>query len=1142
MQEPKGKAASKPTTSSKSGSSTHQGVEPSNVRGGKRKPAKDSQETKAASDEHTSKRTRVGHGQLTEPAQSISRKRTRQNHIPDSPIVEVEEEQDASDDSVVKRTRHVENLPQEEHKYGKSPLEEHTFSYAHINTTPSDASQIAQQQRLQTPPTRLEEIVEEPAINGTTTPSASEQPILENINAKNSERRSDTEDASQEQLAQRTRSESFPPLPTLKHPQPPIRASASPNDAFIMGQGLSNTRVAQGSARDASESIPSDPAEKEAYLQKRFGKHRSKVLEPHTKAVLSMGPNEIFDDSEHEEDIQNPFTSREEFREWKSDLRVAQKTLNRVMGGERLPSPEPSSKGKAKQIASSSMEHSQRDSLTILQSRRKLGETPPASRPSMNIFKSNTLIFPASSSQAQIVVTDPKLIDTLRSIVEWTQSSETNSLPSKERFIGLLEASKSEEMTRARPSAPSPASQQASSQPASARSVRHNEKQHSAQDNQSPAVGVHPSGVKLSNHHREIEHPAEDGESDALGYKSSDDEAKDDTMSDSQSEVDANEAAPTTPIQIQTLSQQAPEPRGVWSVLSTVKNVVASPFKFFGRNQNAGGAATTNSNETEFTFTHPHKFSQPPTTPTRSKKQRAKPQSERRRTSNSSRASQSARVPQTERQRRHADKSKPLHMRGAPSESDLKDLREEQASTRRRQREAETANFEPSHGKTFKVPDSDTTDSDDGDGDDENQEQEPEEAEITNSKPKTWAFLTQSKPVLEASAQAEQSPPKKKLPWDGEDWAWVADAARAEEAKKRKQNAFRPQTQSLFANKTKIHDFQPFPNMPLPPEKDTSTGADDPYRYELFAPYNYRRINMNDEHDICYTMFGEEASFKKMQDGSFRKMETPQDYFKGNTWFKVQLWNKNAKNREWERNTIEKKWASMPQSRREALGYKGPASNGSSSAQTATPSGTYKAPSDSGSDNERDDDGNNVSAAGDNFTKPVGDFTSRMQEIEKTAESSTNTNKGSADENTSAQSVQDTGSALQQKQWNQTPPPKPRPSNAQLPQPSPAEIALANANKYKPTKPSGLRNVTPMSPLQVEQENRAQEEKELREVDEALDNPKIAGYYPRVFVPAPLLEPFDVPEDMDGTYEEVSQEIEDAVNKAWAQMHPGNPF
>jgi hypothetical protein len=84
--------------------------------------------------------------------------------------------------------------------------------------------------------------------------------------------------------------------------------------------------------------------------------------------------------------------------------------------------------------------------------------------------------------------------------------------------------------------------------------------------------------------------------------------------------------------------------------------------------------------------------------------------------------------------------------------------------------------------------------------------------------------------------------------------------------------------------------------------------------------------------------------------------------------------------------------------------------------------------------------------------------------------------------------------------------------------------------------------VTPMSPLQVEQENRAQEEKELREVDEALDNPKIAGYYPRVFVPAPLLELFDVPEDMDGTYEEVSQEIEDAVNKAWAQMHPGNPF
>lgn len=66
-------------------------------------------------------------------------------------------------------------------------------------------------------------------------------------------------------------------------------------------------------------------------------------------------------------------------------------------------------------------------------------------------------------------------------------------------------------------------------------------------------------------------------------------------------------------------------------------------------------------------------------------------------------------------------------------------------------------------------------------------------------------------------------------------------------------------------------------------------------------------------------------------------------------------------------------------------------------------------------------------------------------------------------------------SVLQSKQWTQTPPPKPRPSNAQLPQfPPPlsaAEAAKAKAEKFKPKQPSSLRNVTQMSPLQIEKEN-----------------------------------------------------------------------
>lgn len=65
---------------------------------------------------------------------------------------------------------------------------------------------------------------------------------------------------------------------------------------------------------------------------------------------------------------------------------------------------------------------------------------------------------------------------------------------------------------------------------------------------------------------------------------------------------------------------------------------------------------------------------------------------------------------------------------------------------------------------------------------------------------------------------------------------------------------------------------------------------------------------------------------------------------------------------------------------------------------------------------------------------------------------------------------------LQQKKWTQTPPPKPRPSNATLPQPSAAEIkAREAAERHKPKNPSRLREVTQMSPLQIqeqEQENR----------------------------------------------------------------------
>jgi hypothetical protein len=104
---------------------------------------------------------------------------------------------------------------------------------------------------------------------------------------------------------------------------------------------------------------------------------------------------------------------------------------------------------------------------------------------------------------------------------------------------------------------------------------------------------------------------------------------------------------------------------------------------------------------------------------------------------------------------------------------------------------------------------------------------------------------------------------------------------------------------------------------------------------------------------------------------------------------------------------------------------------------------------------------------------------------------------------------------LEPKKWTQTPPPKPRPSNAQLPQqqlqpalaeplkpqapqqqaqPSneeqlnpkttilpqvtqtPAERATAKALKFAPAVPSGLRNMTKMSPLQIQQEQESNKE------------------------------------------------------------------
>ena len=106
----------------------------------------------------------------------------------------------------------------------------------------------------------------------------------------------------------------------------------------------------------------------------------------------------------------------------------------------------------------------------------------------------------------------------------------------------------------------------------------------------------------------------------------------------------------------------------------------------------------------------------------------------------------------------------------------------------------------------------------------------------------------------------------------------------------------------------------------------------------------------------------------------------------------------------------------------------------------------------------------------------TADYEDSDEESDSESESGSDEESDSDDEaqNTREQSSGD-ASILQPKTWTQTPPPKPKPSNAQLPQapahPTAAELAKARYEKFKPIRPSGLRNVTQMSPLQSERDS-----------------------------------------------------------------------
>jgi hypothetical protein len=370
---PKSKGKGAGQQRSTSASSIHQAAEATDTRGGKRVRA--NSENRDVESAQTTKRAKSKHDDPADRPQPATRKRKNnlRNQTPNSPIPEVPEEDDDSDNRAVKRNKH--------------PQEELEFSYVHIINTyspqpPQPPFQSAEDQTqeynserslsLATQPTSINqsteahahpqagpfqrngaeskpsETAEERALHGTPTSSNSQQPVIERTDAQSNHRRPDTEGIDQQQA---NRSESTPPLPTLKNPHPTHRPTTTSNGSPILRQGLVDTRVVQGSARDGAAKIPSHPAEREAYLQKNYGKPRSRILHPGTKTVLVNNPIDIFEDSEHEED-ENPYDD-EEFKGWKEDLRVAKIAYERVKSGERLPEAEPSSHGKERRIVSS---------------------------------------------------------------------------------------------------------------------------------------------------------------------------------------------------------------------------------------------------------------------------------------------------------------------------------------------------------------------------------------------------------------------------------------------------------------------------------------------------------------------------------------------------------------------------------------------------------------------------------------------------------------------------------------------------------------------------------------------------------------------------------------------------------------------
>jgi hypothetical protein len=809
--------------------------------------------------------------------------------------------------------------------------------------------------------------------------------------------------------------------------------------------------------------LPLDPITREREIKKRWP-GLPKPNPRYNNTLRRQSYNIDMDyESEHEEDVV-PYTQNDpEFKRLKQNMRSLKTDYHKklAMVAKISMSETPATRSKDNTDVSHSL---RRDSifriLTFLQRTRKQGAAPSSLRPSTNISESSTLVIPASVTEERMVLTRSDIIDSARALAQYAESNADKKLPNAEQMRALLENFHAQESAKASSAA----------QPT---------------DFQLPSY--EPAPVQQPSEIPDAEAEVEDNVSDTQMTDSEDSHHA--ATPAAESEVHEEVQEPETPAEQENPSAS----ESTWSSwgMSKVKNFFGSPFKKSTKPQQAADAPSTNGrNETDFSFTHPSNVPQLPTTPTPSNNQpRAKVQSEHRRrdqpgrNTNSRTQQQRRRLPQTERPTRFGNQEKPpIQLRGLVSPSRIKEIQRQQdarreesslvaedryGEARRKKRvsqaayvddeDAVTAEEELRQSRvstgqkkrkyraprtpprdppgTFSVPyESSSESEEDFDGEDESDDEVAVDSPSTRSKLHPFTSTSYSSSHITKGHSTSSSSHTTKGHWNS-DGTWngytgmeLHDAIRIVREEQKQSGCLLP----------------PATIWGLTPEQrkriDELTGAPDHDTW-LTGPNGYR------DHARPYTgtHFQQPETVQANINEGLHPLSPRSPLISSPTTTPV---SKN--NNIFDTQHTMKGCCSVFEEQQTTDSYS--SSNGRKSQDS--PGKTFSFPE--GSDSDSDGSGN-----------------------EEETDSRDSGLKGH--DISPAKSLTDSQSVLQplpSKQWQQTPPPKPRPSNAQLPQQqtTAADVAKANANKFQPKKPSGLRNVIHMSPLQIEQENRIREE------------------------------------------------------------------